>query len=117
LKLNRMLASMCPFILKEIIGAPGLDGIHQFPVHIQGAQWRQKIFSSQTEGGFYGCVGGPKDNEITGRILLYHLPVSKGITKTSPLKMDVGGHHSFQSICTLLLPERPWTISPFKVLL
>ncbi|MDP4271909.1 MAG: hypothetical protein Q8909_17570, partial [Bacteroidota bacterium] len=55
----RMLASLNVFILKKVLWTAGLDGVHQFPVHPQRPQRRDKFFPGKAKGILIGgFIGG-----------------------------------------------------------
>jgi hypothetical protein len=94
LKFNGMLTSVDSLILKKIFGTSGLDRIDQFPIYIQCAKRGDEILPGETKGTLYASVGGSKDDETMGRILFPYLSMSKGITESSPLKINVRCNHS-----------------------
>src|SRR4030042_4629410 len=112
MKFDRMLASLNAFILEEVLGATGLDRIHQFLVHIQSTKGGDEVFPGQAEGILHGSVGRSKDDETIGRTSLPYLPVAEGITESSPLKINMGDDHPLQAILPLLLHRRPGTLCP-----
>jgi hypothetical protein len=85
-----MLTSVDSLILKKIFGTSGLDRVDQFPIHIQRTKGGDEILPGEAKGTLHGSVGGSKDDEAMGRILLPYLSMSKGITESSPLIINVG---------------------------
>jgi hypothetical protein len=90
-----MLASVDAFIFEEILGTSRLDGVNQRPLCVQPSQRRHKVFSGQAKKVLGEGVGRSKDDEAIGGIPLPYLPVTKGITAPSPLKIDVRSNNPF----------------------
>jgi hypothetical protein len=88
-----MLTSVDAFVLEEIVLTSGLYGIDQFLIHWQRSKRSSKFLSGKAERFFGEGVGCPEDDEAIGRISLPDLPVGKGVTGPSSLKIDMGGNH------------------------
>jgi hypothetical protein len=115
LELNGMLVPVNPFVFAKILGTSRLDPVDQFLIHLEVPHGCPEFLSSDGEGIFHDRVGCPEDNERMGGTSLQYLLMGKGIAEPSPLKIDMGSDHSFQSALRLSLHESPRPFRSFKV--